>query len=55
MIRCVPAIGFLTRRRALERDGAPQLRGEAVCAALLAEAVAATAAAVIAGNAATAG
>jgi len=37
--------------RTMERDGPPRLRGEALCAALLAEAAAATAVAVIAANA----
>jgi hypothetical protein len=36
--------------RTMERDGPPRLRGEALCAALLAEAAAATAVAVIAAN-----
>lgn len=36
--------------RTMECDGPPRLRGEALCAALLAEAAAATAAAVIAAN-----
>lgn len=36
--------------RTMERDGPPRLRGEALCAALLADAAAATAVAVIAAN-----
>jgi formiminotetrahydrofolate cyclodeaminase len=49
------AVEVVELARMLERDGAPRLRGEARCAALLAGAAADTATAVIAANEALAG